>query len=89
MQAEQAIQSVTGVAPTKVQIDSFTYEVRGFTGNVGIFAYCATSPVPLCPNRPAADLIILTFSSQGSADASSKGAAVKTAFGNPVLFDCN
>ena len=87
--AETAIKSVTGVAPVRTSFDSFTYEVRGFTGNVGIFAYCTTSPAPACPNRPAADLVILTFSSQSPADAAAKRDAVDTAFGNPVLFDCN
>lgn len=89
IQAVQAIQSVTGVAPTKVMFDAFTYEIRGFTSTGGIFAYCTTSPAALCPNRPAANLILLGISDVSGADASSLRSAVDTAFGNPQLFDCN
>jgi hypothetical protein len=89
IEAASAIQSVTGKTPTKVQFDSYTWEIRSSTSNVGIFAYCTASPVFACPNRPAANLIVLTFSSQGSTDAAAKRDAVTTAFGDPRLIDCN
>jgi hypothetical protein len=87
-QARIAVQSVTGVAPIFTKFDANTYEVRGFTGSVGIFAYCTAAPVTIC-NRPKGNLIILTFSSVSSTDAAAKRDAVNAAFGDPLLIDCN
>ncbi len=89
LEAARAVREVTGVTPTKVKFDDNTWEIRGFVGDVGIFAYCTASATNICPNRPMANLIILTFSGDGSTDAVTKRDAVEEAFGNPRLIDCN
>lgn len=88
IEAEGAIQSVTGVAPTRTKFDNNTYEVRGFAGNVGIFAYCTAATTLVC-GRPKGNLTILTFSSSSADNAAAKRDAVNTAFGDPILIDCN
>jgi hypothetical protein len=89
LEAQFALEDVTGGTVTRTKIDNFSYEIRGFTSNVGIFVYCTASQVNICPSRPRANLVILTFSSQGSGDAAAKRDAVNTAIGDPQLIDCN
>lgn len=89
LRAAQAIQSVTGSA-TSTKTNDYQWEVRGFTANAGVFAYCTALPPPnICPNRPRANLTILAFSSAGSGNAATVRNQVDSAFGNPVLTDCN
>ena len=87
--AISAVRSLTGVSPTVSTIDSATVEIRGFTANEGIFAYCTGGATDICPNRPVANLTILTFSSAGPTAANNAATWVNAAFGNPILIDCN
>ena len=53
LEAQSAIQEISGGTATRTRIDNFSYEIHwDFTGNVGIFAYCTASQLTICPNRP-------------------------------------
>ena len=52
LEAQSAIQEITGGTATRTRIDNFSYEIRGFTGNVGIFAYCTASQLTICRTGP-------------------------------------
>ena len=85
--AQEAIRSVTGVTATTSRFNGNTIEIRGFTANEGIFAYCTASTSRVC-NLAAGDLTILVFSGNGSGSATTIRDRVNSAFGDPRFIDC-
>jgi hypothetical protein len=89
--ATVAIQSVTGLTPTVIQLDPYNTELRVSTANDDIFVNCTASALDLCPpfQKQEAYFNMLAVSSLSVADAASFRDRINTAFGSFPLTDCN
>lgn len=84
--AVNAVQSVTGSQAIVNRLDAYTYEIRGFTPEAGIFVYCSAGVGSVC-GEPQATVSINVFGNMGAAAAGALRDQVSLAYGNPHIID--